>query len=112
MEFERVINGLLKYLDKELYNEMTDLQEILARIAVGRMIGDTNALKESLMNNAFVKTFAIIDSNGNVDVDGLIKDLKEQIERKGKISISIPLLGKFSFIAEDVDELHRIIKEC
>lgn len=111
MEFERVINGLLKYLDKELYNEMTDWQEILARIAVGRMIGDTNALKESLMNNAFVKTFAIIDSNGNVDVDGLVRDLKEQIERKGKISISIPLLGTFSFIAEDVDELHRIIRE-
>jgi hypothetical protein len=112
MEFERVINGLLKYLDKELYNEMTDWQEILARIAVGRMIGDTNALKESLMNNAFVKTFAIIDNNGNVDVDGLVHDLKEQIERKGKVSITFPLLGTFSFIAEDVDELHRIIKEC
>jgi hypothetical protein len=111
MEFERVINGLLKYLDKELYNEMTDWQEILARIAVGRMIGDTNALKESLMSNAFVRTFAIIDSNGNVDVDGLIRDLKEQINRKGKVSITFPLLGTFSFIAEDVDELHRIIRE-
>ena len=112
MEFERVINGLLKYLDKELYNEMTDWQEILARIAVGRMIGDTNALKESLMNNAFVKTFAIMDADGNVDVDGLVRDLKEQINRKGKVSITFPLLGTFSFIAEDVDELHRIIKEC
>jgi hypothetical protein len=112
MEFERVINGLLKYLDKELYNEMTDWQEILARIAVGRMIGDTNALKESLMKNGFVKTFAIMDADGNVDVDGLIRDLKEQINRKGKVSITFPLLGTFSFIAEDVDELHRIIKEC
>lgn len=111
MDFDRVIHGFLKYLDKELYNEMSDWQEVLARIAVGRMIGDTDALKESLMKNGFVKTFAIMDADGNVDVDGLVHDLKEQIERKGKISISIPLLGTFSFIAEDVDELHRIIRE-
>lgn len=111
MEFERVIHGIVKYLDRELYSEMNDWQEMLTRIAVGRMIGDTDTLKETLMHNGFVKTFAIMDADGNVDVDGLMRDLKEQISRKGKISITFPLLGTFSFKPEDVDELHRIIRE-
>jgi hypothetical protein len=111
MNFEKVIYGITKYLNREIYNGMTDWQEVLARIAVGRMVNDTNSLKETLMNNAFIKTFAIMDEEGDVDVEGIMKDLREQIERKGKISITFPLLGTFSFTAEDVDELHRLILE-
>ena len=111
MNFEKVIHGIVKYLDKEIYNNMTDWQEVLARIAVGRMIGDTSELKRTLMQNAFVKTFAIMDEHGNVDVDGLMRDLKNQISHKGKIDITIPLLGTFTFTADDVDELHRTIDE-
>lgn len=111
MDFERVIHGIIKYLDREIYNNMNDWQEVLARIAVGRMLGDTDALKESLMQNAFVKTFAIMDSDGNVDVDGLMRDLKEQVSQKGKISITFPLIGTFTFNDSDVDELHRTIAE-
>ena len=111
MNFEKVIYGINKYLDREMYKNMADWQEVLARIAVGRMIGDTDALKETLMRNSFVKTFAIMDVDGNVDVDGLMRDLKEQISHKGKISITFPLIGTFTFTAEDVDELHRTIEE-
>jgi hypothetical protein len=111
MNFDKVIHGIVKYLDNEIYSNMTDWQEVLARIAVGRMIGDTSELKKTLMDNSFVKTFAIMDEHGDVDVDGLMRDLKNQIAQKGKIDISIPLLGKFTFTSEDVDELHRTIDE-
>ena len=112
MQFEKVIHGIIKYLDREIYNNMSDWQEVLARIAVGRMLGDEDALKATLMNNTFVKTFAIMDTDGNVDVDGLMRDLREQISHKGKISITFPLIGTFTFTADDVDELYRTIEEA
>lgn len=111
MHFDRVISGLIKYLDQEIYVGMNDWQEMLARIAVSRVIGNKDTLRTSLMNNPFVKTFAIIDENANVDVDGLIRDLKTQIEQKGKIEIAIPMFGKFTFASEDIDKLHRTIME-
>lgn len=111
MHFDRVISGLIKYLDQEIYVGMNDWQEMLARIAVSRVIGNKDTLRTSLMNNPFVKTFAIIDENANVDVDGLIRDLKMQIEQKGKIEIAIPMFGKFTFTSEDIDKLHRTIME-
>lgn len=111
MEFERVLNGIMKYLNNEIYANMNDWQEIIARIAVSRIIGNSEELKKSLIENPFMKTFAIIDNNGNVDLEGLIRDIKKQIAQKEKISISFPMFGKFTFTEADVDKLHHTIME-
>lgn len=109
MEFERVLNGILKYLNNEIYNGMNEWQEMLARVAVSRLIGDTESLKDKLIHNGYIRTFAIMDEQGNVDLDGLIRDIRAQIERKGKFSISLPMFGKFSFTTDDVNKLYRTI---
>lgn len=111
MTFDRVLNGIYRYLNHEIYSGMNDWQEMIARIAVSRIVGNGEKIKSMLMNNPFIKTFAIMDEGGNVDVDGLARDLKEQISQKGSIKISIPMLGNFSFTAEDVDKLHHMIME-
>ena len=111
MSFEKVIEGILRYLNAEVYGKMSGWQEVLARVAVSRMVSNSEQLKESLMNNSFIRTFAIMDGNGNVDVDGLIKDLRTQIAEKEKLVVTLPMLGNFTFTPEDVDELHRYICE-
>lgn len=109
VEFNRVIDGLFRYLNNNLFAKMNDWQEVLARIAVGRIIGNPEALKQSLMANGIVRTFAVMDSEGNVDLENLAKDLKREIERKGKISVEIPIIGKLSFVASDIDDIYREI---
>lgn len=111
MEFERVLKGIMKYLNNEIYAGMNDWQEMLARLAVSRVIGNEQNLKNMLMTNPFIKTFAIIDQNGMVDVEGLMRDIKTQIQEKEKISFSLPIFGRFTFTAADVDKLHRTILE-
>ena len=111
MEFEKVIDGILRYLEAEIYKGMNDWQKIMARVAVSRMIGNTEALKNAIVNNAYLRTFAVVDSNGMVDVDGLAKDLKEQLRAMQKVSITVPLMGTFTFTEADVDKLYVILKE-
>ena len=109
MEFEKVLNGILKYLNAEIYSGMNDWQEMLARIAVSRLLKNSSNLKESLIHNPFIKTFAIIDDNGMVDVSGLLSDIKSQLEQKEKLSFSIPLFGTFTFTVTDVEKLKGCI---
>lgn len=109
MKFERVINGINKYINAEVYETMNDWQEILARIAVSRMLSNTEQLKQGLASSAFLRTFSVIDDQGNVDVDGLARDLKEQIAAKGKLTIALPLMPALTFKAEDVDTLYQYI---
>ena len=107
MKLDRVLNGVARYLDKEIYAGMNDWQEILARIAVSRILDDKNI--ENLMNNPYMKTFAIADTEGNIDVDGLYRDLKRLIQAKGKVEITLPMFGKFTFTESDVDCLYSCI---
>ena len=109
MEFNKVINGIIRFIDKEIMPQMSDWQEIIARIAVGRFVKNSEMLKESLVENAFARTFAIIDGQGMVDVTGLVADLKEQIRNKGSLEFSVPMLGNFKFVESDVDKLYQYI---
>ena len=112
MNFEKVIRGIVKYINAEMYQNMNEWQEFIARLAVARMVNNPQNLKDSLTNNMFIKTFAIFDEAGNVDVDGLLRDLKHVIENKGKVSFEIPMFGKFTFETTDVDKLHHYIMEA
>jgi hypothetical protein len=109
-KFEKVIDGLVKYIDGELFPKMNDLQEIFGRIIVGRISVNSNQLKEALLNNEILMTFGIMDKDGNVDVNGLAEDLKKEIERRGTLMVSIPMFGKITFTPHDVDVIRQYIE--
>ena len=108
VSFEQILDGLAKYMNKYFYSNLNDWQEIVARLAVGRILGN-ETLKQSLMANPFVRTFAVFDSEGNVELEPIMRDLRKEIERKGKMTVEIPMFGKISFTGEDVTELYREI---
>jgi hypothetical protein len=109
-ELDRVLDGIAKYIDEEMYSRMNDLQEFAARVLVGRVLENSEEIQDSLINNGYIRTFGIIDSDGMVDVEGLASDIKREISRKGKITFTIPMFGKMTFVPSDVDELYQRIK--
>lgn len=109
-ELDKVLDGIAKYIDDEMYSRMNEFQEFAARVLVGRVLENKDEIKDSLVNNGYIRTFGIIDSDGMVDVEGLASDIKREISRKGKITFTIPMFGKITFVPSDVDELHQRIK--
>lgn len=109
VKFENVIDGVNRYLDKEIYGNLNDLQEFLARLAVARINQNADLIKTSLMNNGLARTLCIVDSEGMVDVDSLSQDIKKEIDRKGSIQVEIPMIGKLTFRSVDVDVLRDLI---
>jgi hypothetical protein len=108
-EIEKVFDALAKYIDSELYPRMNDFQEFAARVLVGRVLENKDEIKDSLVNNGYIRTFGIIDYDGMVDVEGLASDIKREISRKGKITFSVPMFGKMTFVPSDVDIIHQLI---
>jgi hypothetical protein len=111
MKFEKVLDGIIKYINQEILVNMNDWQEVIARIAISRIIGNPEQLKQKLMENGYVVTLGIIDSEGNVDVEGLAKDLKAQVEAKGKVTIPLSVLGNVTFTSQDIDKLYQTVME-
>ena len=105
-KFETVLDGISQYINDELMSRMNDLQEFGARVLVDRVINNQDTVKEYLVNNGFIRTFGIIDSDGMVDVIGLARDIKKEIAKKNKITFTVPMFGKLTFEPSDVDSLY------
>ena len=109
LEFEKVMEGISRYIDAEMFSRMNDLQEFTARVLLGRFLVNDKFIKESLINNGYIRTVGIIDGDGMVDVDGLARDIKRELERKEKISFTVPMFGKLTFVPDDVNVLYKTI---
>ena len=110
VEFERVLDGINRYIDREIYPGLNDLQEFAARLVVGRINSSSASIKEYLMSNGFIMTFGLIDRDGMVEIDQLMHEVKRELERKGSIQVDIPMMGKLTFKPVDVDMLCEEIK--
>ena len=108
-EIKKVIYGINRYMNDNIYEGMADWQEVLARTFIGTVTGNEEQLAANILNNGFLKTFAIIDEEGMIDVKTLLVLLQKEIENKERLSIKIPMLGKFTFVPEDVNLLYKAI---
>lgn len=111
VKFEHVVEGINRYLDREIYVNLNSMQEFVARLFVGRINQNIETIKIGLMNNGFARTMNLVDSDGMVDVDQLLQDIRREIERQGSIQFEIPMIGKLTFKADDVDVLYNKIME-
>ena len=109
VKFETAIDGINRYIDKEIYSNLNSGQEFLARVIIGRINENASSIKNNLMHNGFAKTLGFVDSDGMVDVDQVLHSIKEELERQKSICFEVPLMGKFTFKPEDVDVLYNEI---
>lgn len=115
VSIENIETGVAKYIDAELApNIPTDTPngQLKKLVAVS---GAIYAVRNGLRNLAGNKTLAaigVMDTEGNVDVDGLAEVVKEHIPAKG-LKVSVPFLPDMAltFHAADVDTLHKYITE-
>ena len=107
----RVLDGAVEFIETNIMPGMNDWQEVVARLAIGRIYDNREALQNFLVSTGYIRTFALIDDDGNVDIDRLTADLKREIEKKGKIEVNLKVFGKMKFNASDVDTLHRMITQ-
>lgn len=88
---------------------MNGFQEFAVRLFIMRMLNNRN-IENWLMKNPYIRALITSDENGNIDVDGLYRDMKAIMQTKGKLEIdNVPLLGKLTFTEPDIDSLYNCI---
>lgn len=112
MTYEQVIQGIGKYIVRDVMPTMNTWQQILATVVVDRYMKNANNLKPILINNPLIKPLAIIDDNGNVDIDELINDIKKAMNNYGDVTFNVPVIGcRLKFNTNDMESLRSTIKE-
>lgn len=109
MNIDKVIDGLVKYFNAKMLPAMNDWQKILAIDVVGRTIKQTVSIREKIAENTFLRALGYIDSEGNVDVDGIAAYLKSYIKERGLIEIKIPFMPVYKVSESDIDDIYKVI---
>lgn len=106
---DQVIQGIINYADAEVINKLPTSGKWIVGTAIGLATTKTTSVIDTLRNNTLVTMLGIVDDNGNIDVDTLISSMRVSAEKYGKITVDVPLVGKLTFSASDVDTLRNYI---
>ena len=110
MEFDKALNGLVKYITNRILPTMNDWQSIGARVILARTLRSSRELKEALMSNFYIKTFGFMSEDGNLDIDGIVADLKGIVKEQGALTVNIPLYGTLKLNEVDLDEIRNCME--
>ena len=105
--YEQVMTGVMKYIDRELLPNINGISKWLFGTAAGIMGTKGKSLFDQFKNNSLLKSLEIIDGN-NINVHTIYEEMLKQAD-KGPISIELPLIGMVKLDKTDVEKLYQYI---
>jgi alpha-L-fucosidase len=111
MKTVKVIEGLIKYIDKHVLPQMTPLQEVGYLTISEAIRNDVGAIEQLISNNVFAKMLFSADRNGDISLERLVSGLRKVIAKKGSLTFNIPMYGNFTLNDSDITEILKNMTE-
>lgn len=109
MEIARIRDGVLDYATERVLPKMSPARQFLAGTAMGVMAARADALTKALAENELVKASGLVTENGMVDLDTIYEAAMMQMKKQKTLPIDIPIMGRWTFDEDDLNELYRFI---
>lgn len=109
INYEQVINGLVKFIDIEIVPKMSGFKRLAFGVGSGIVLRKSTEIYNNIKSNQMLHALDILDTNNNINVDLL----KQEIENKmgnDKFDIDIPMIGVLSLDKSDLNKLYSYIK--
>lgn len=111
MNIERIIDGLIRYIDRTMVPNMNGLQEA-GYLVLGELVrSNPEVVTAFIYKNIFLRTFLVTDKSGNIDIDRLYTAIDRVMQKKGSVRFEIPLYGPITLDASDIRNIYNTIKE-
>lgn len=111
MEFEKVLQGLIRYIRGEMMATMTIPQKLGAEAVIFCAESNPTRLKNNIMKNEFLKILGISIDENQINVDEVMRCLKHAFTKYPVVGISPPFMGEYKFVSSDLDKLYQYIME-
>ena len=108
ISFNQAHNGIVRFIDQDVLPHLSGLQRLGVAAYTGLASQNLVKAMHELKKHPAISMLEIIDENDMVDIDRLYNVLAPQF--KEKISMEIPVLGKFTFDRSDLDKLYSYMR--
>lgn len=111
MHYNKIIEGVIRFIDRKYVPLMNDLQIAGYYIAAEALRGNPEGIINTLTKNPLVKMLVMPGKDGEINLDRIMPAIKRVAATKGQIAFTIPGYGKFAFNEAELDELYNTIQE-
>lgn len=105
----QIKNGIGAYLQNAIMPKLDSGRQF----AVGMMYGIAGSKIEDIMRKIAeaptVRMLGIVRENGDIDIDAIYEAATAQIRAQNKLTIDIPMIGKWTFDETDIRDLYQAI---
>lgn len=123
VEKQRIINGIVSYIDNEVVPKIVNdkAMQIIISVGANTLRGNQSAV-DKLFSNVIVSTIAkheVIDGKDTYDLDGLFSLVEDSVTKYGYFPITLPVIPfvsptekELKFSSEDIEMLKTYIEEA
>lgn len=114
VSLNQIEHGLGRWVDAELLpqisknNQYDNLKRLGVAAGTVYLIRKGKAALSTLQGNQFLKTLGTVDSNGDIDLEGIKTVLVEKIPETG-LKVQVPILNEVTFYKKDIESMYAYI---
>lgn len=104
----QVKNGLMAYAEQHMMPKMDGKGQFLLGMGLGAVSRKADDLMKGLSENGMASAAGYV-KDGQIDLDVLYGDAMSQMQRQGHLVWDVPLLGRLTFVEQDLRDLRQCI---
>lgn len=103
----QVKNGVTTYAMQHVMPKLDSKGQFLVGMGLGALVRKA----EDLLTGNGLITAAGYVKDGQVDLDTLYSDAVAQMQRQGQLVWDVPMLGRMTFVEQDLRDLYQSIQQ-
>ena len=111
----QIQRGLTAFIDNEIAPKLSGVTRIIVAGSGGVLVSRLPVILSSPSVGGIAGTLALMDQNGEIDLDVLYTEFKRAIQQTGAVTVDIPIPFAapltMSFRDADLDKLYQYIKQ-
>ena len=106
---EQIFNGIIRYIDFEVMPHLPTYGKWLIGTYITLLSSRLESIYNELTQSPMIRNLDIVTPEGMLDIERLTEAVSENVNKYGKLTVTIPGLKPLTFTREDVTSLKDYI---
>jgi len=105
----QIRTGIGNYLNSAIMPKLDNGRQFAVGMVYGLAGSKIEDIVRNMANMPAIKMLGVVHENGEIDIDAVYEAALNQIRAQGRLTLDVPMLGKWTFDEADIRDLYQAI---
>lgn len=111
VSLDQIKRGAAKYIEFEIVSKLPVWKKWVFGGFANLVLQNIDRVYDWLKNKELVRVMNVITDDGNINIEEIYRNIRNEAEKTGDAPVNVPLIGEMRFSASDIDVLYQKIME-